>query len=184
MFISLNVDPQTHEAEIEAVDALRAELEARGVSVKDGRWGYRLLVVEDLDGNQLFFPYPNEPRTKIEGLSPWRRRNDVLRPNSLEVEPRRIRQTEDADQLPSRVSQRVQFVFGYRVLNDHLVFPSLLFVHIDHRRLTVLELRPLRLWCGVLWWICQLNLHGGPLSNNGLLLGCFSLELLSNVQIS
>jgi hypothetical protein len=25
------------------------------------RWGYRLLVVEDLDGNQLFFNYPNEP---------------------------------------------------------------------------------------------------------------------------
>ena len=38
-----------------------AEFEGRGVPVKDGRWGYRLLVVEDLDGNQLFFPYPNEP---------------------------------------------------------------------------------------------------------------------------
>jgi catechol 2,3-dioxygenase-like lactoylglutathione lyase family enzyme len=36
-------------------------LEGRGVSVKDGRSGYRLLVVEDLDGNQLFFNYPNEP---------------------------------------------------------------------------------------------------------------------------
>src|SRR5688572_16792890 len=59
MFISLNVEPATHEAE--AVDALRAELEARGVPVKNGSWGYRLLVVEDLDGNQLFFPYPNEP---------------------------------------------------------------------------------------------------------------------------
>jgi hypothetical protein len=32
-----------------------------GVPVKDGHWGYRLLVVEDLDGNQLFFNYPNEP---------------------------------------------------------------------------------------------------------------------------
>jgi hypothetical protein len=44
-----------------ALDALRAEFEARGAPVKDGRWGYRLLVVEDLDGNQLFFNYPNEP---------------------------------------------------------------------------------------------------------------------------
>jgi hypothetical protein len=40
---------------------LRAELEARDVPVKDGNWGYRLLVVEDLDGNQLFFNYPHEP---------------------------------------------------------------------------------------------------------------------------
>lgn len=63
MFISLNVEPQTREAEVAALDALRAELEARGVPVKDGYWGYRLLVVEDLDGNQLFFNYPNEPAT-------------------------------------------------------------------------------------------------------------------------
>ena len=68
MFISLNVEPPTHEAEVAAVDALRVELDARGVAVKDGRWGYRLLVVEDPDGNQLFFPYPNEPRTRPEGL--------------------------------------------------------------------------------------------------------------------
>src|SRR5678810_325387 len=33
MFISLNVEPPAHEAEVAAVDALRAELEARGVSV-------------------------------------------------------------------------------------------------------------------------------------------------------
>jgi hypothetical protein len=52
---------QTHEAAIAALDALRAEFEARGVPVKDGHWGYRLLVVEDFDGNQLFFNYPNEP---------------------------------------------------------------------------------------------------------------------------
>jgi uncharacterized glyoxalase superfamily protein PhnB len=68
MFISLNAEPQTYETEVAAVDALRAELEARGAPVKDGRWGYRLLVVDDLDGNQLFFPYPNEPQSKIEGL--------------------------------------------------------------------------------------------------------------------
>ena len=61
MFISLNVEPETHEAAVAALDALRSELESRGVSVKNGSWGYRLLVVEDLDGNQLFFNYPNEP---------------------------------------------------------------------------------------------------------------------------
>jgi catechol 2,3-dioxygenase-like lactoylglutathione lyase family enzyme len=68
MFISLNVEPQTHEAAVAALDALRAELEARGVAVKDGHWGYRLLVVEDPDGNQLFFNYPNEPGMDPEGL--------------------------------------------------------------------------------------------------------------------
>ena len=68
MFISLNVEPETHRAEVAALDALRAELEARGVSVKDGHWGYRVLVVEDLDGNQLFFNYPNEPGQDPEGL--------------------------------------------------------------------------------------------------------------------
>jgi catechol 2,3-dioxygenase-like lactoylglutathione lyase family enzyme len=68
MFVSLNVQPETREAEVAAVDALRAELEARGVQVEDGRWGYRVLVVGDLDGNQLFVPYPNEPQTKPEGL--------------------------------------------------------------------------------------------------------------------
>src|SRR5579859_956260 len=45
LFISLNVEPDTREAQIEALDALRAELEARGVVVKDGSWGYRLLVI-------------------------------------------------------------------------------------------------------------------------------------------
>jgi catechol 2,3-dioxygenase-like lactoylglutathione lyase family enzyme len=60
MFISLNVEPQTHEAAVAALDELRAELEARGVPVKEGSWGYRLLVVDDLDGNQLFFNYPHD----------------------------------------------------------------------------------------------------------------------------
>jgi catechol 2,3-dioxygenase-like lactoylglutathione lyase family enzyme len=69
MFISLNVEPDTSEttsetatrqAAIAALDALRAELEAKGVPVKEGSWGYRLLVVDDPDGNQLFFNYPNE----------------------------------------------------------------------------------------------------------------------------
>jgi catechol 2,3-dioxygenase-like lactoylglutathione lyase family enzyme len=61
MFISLNVEPPSYEAAVAAVDALRAEFEARGAPVKDGRWGYRLLVVEDPDCNQLFFNYPSEP---------------------------------------------------------------------------------------------------------------------------
>jgi len=48
MFISLD-----HEV----LNTLRAELEARGVKVKDGEWGYRLMVVADPDGNQFWFPY-------------------------------------------------------------------------------------------------------------------------------
>ena len=60
LFISLNVEPATHQAAVAAVDALRAELEAKGVLVKEGSWGYRLLVVDDPDGNQLFFNYPSE----------------------------------------------------------------------------------------------------------------------------
>ena len=57
MFISLNAEPET---QVAALDALRAELEARGVPVGEGSWGYRLLVVDDLDGNQLLFNYPSE----------------------------------------------------------------------------------------------------------------------------
>jgi len=60
IFISQNVEPATREAAIAALDTLRAELEAKGVLVKEGSWGYRLLVVDDLDGNQLFFNYPAE----------------------------------------------------------------------------------------------------------------------------
>ncbi len=61
MFISLNADPDTREAQVEALDALRAELLANGVQVRDGSWGYRVLVIDDPDGNQLYFNYPNEP---------------------------------------------------------------------------------------------------------------------------
>jgi catechol 2,3-dioxygenase-like lactoylglutathione lyase family enzyme len=76
MFISLNVslnvslsdEPASREAAVAALDALRAELEAKGVPVKEGSWGYRLLVVDDPDGNQLFFNYPNETASgKIVG---------------------------------------------------------------------------------------------------------------------
>lgn len=51
IFISLDVG---------VLDALRAELEGRHVDVKDGNWGYRLMIVHDLDGNELYFPYPSE----------------------------------------------------------------------------------------------------------------------------
>jgi hypothetical protein len=61
----VTVERETREA---ALDALRAELEAKGVSVKEGSWGYRLLMVDDPDGNQLFFNYPNETASgKIVG---------------------------------------------------------------------------------------------------------------------
>jgi catechol 2,3-dioxygenase-like lactoylglutathione lyase family enzyme len=48
--------------DIEVLDALRAELEGRGVGVKDGHWGYRLMVIEDPDGNELYFPYPSDAK--------------------------------------------------------------------------------------------------------------------------
>jgi catechol 2,3-dioxygenase-like lactoylglutathione lyase family enzyme len=60
MFISLDVD---------VLDALRAELEGRGVEVKDGQWGYRLMVIVDLDGNELYFPYPASPAIGSLGTS-------------------------------------------------------------------------------------------------------------------
>jgi catechol 2,3-dioxygenase-like lactoylglutathione lyase family enzyme len=61
MFISVNVASATREAQIAALDALRAELEANGVVVEDGSWGYRVLWSKTPDGNQLYFNYPNEP---------------------------------------------------------------------------------------------------------------------------
>jgi catechol 2,3-dioxygenase-like lactoylglutathione lyase family enzyme len=42
----------------ETMNAARSDLEARGAPVTEGRWGYRLFVVADPDGNQLFFNYP------------------------------------------------------------------------------------------------------------------------------
>ena len=58
MFISLNAE--NIEAQVAGLDALRVELESKGVAVKEGSWGYRVLVVDDPDGNQLFFNYPHE----------------------------------------------------------------------------------------------------------------------------
>ena len=48
MFISLDE---------EVLNALRAELEGRGVNVKEGLWGYRVMVIVDPDGNEFYFPY-------------------------------------------------------------------------------------------------------------------------------
>ena len=75
MFISLNISPNlslndepvTREAVADAVDALRIEFEAKGVPVRDGSWGYRLLVVDDPDGNQLLFNYPSETASGKNG---------------------------------------------------------------------------------------------------------------------
>jgi len=50
-FISLDVG---------VLHALRAELEGKRVSVEDGYWGYPLMIVRDLDGNELYFPYPSD----------------------------------------------------------------------------------------------------------------------------
>src|SRR5436305_790900 len=55
MFISL--DPPV-------LDAARAELEGRGVAIKEGSWGYHLMVISDPDGNQLYFPYEADPTVK------------------------------------------------------------------------------------------------------------------------
>jgi len=44
----------------------RAELETKGVNVKDGFWGYRLLVVRDPDGNELHFNYPDADEAPAE----------------------------------------------------------------------------------------------------------------------
>jgi catechol 2,3-dioxygenase-like lactoylglutathione lyase family enzyme len=64
MFVSLNVDAPADELDVKvsaALDDLRLEFEGKDVDVKDGSWGYRLLVVRDPDGNELYFNYPAAP---------------------------------------------------------------------------------------------------------------------------
>ena len=66
VFISLHVDaaPDRLRVEVEAaLGKLRAELKTKGVNVEDGFWGYRLLVVRDPDGNELYFNYPDADET-------------------------------------------------------------------------------------------------------------------------
>ena len=48
MFISLDR---------EVLNVVRAELEGRSVDVKEGHWGYRVMIIVDPDGNELYFPY-------------------------------------------------------------------------------------------------------------------------------
>ena len=43
----------------DAVHALRAEFEGRGVEVKDGHWGYPIMIITDPDGNELYFQLPS-----------------------------------------------------------------------------------------------------------------------------
>lgn len=41
--------------------AMPDALAARGAACTEGCWGYRMWVVDDPDGNQLFFPDPDDP---------------------------------------------------------------------------------------------------------------------------
>lgn len=40
-------------------DRLLAHAKENGVETKTGRWGYELAVIEDPDGNRLWFPTPS-----------------------------------------------------------------------------------------------------------------------------
>ena len=62
--MSLNVEPPSREAEVAAVDALRAEFETRGVLVKESHWGYRVLVIEG--GRLLEHGTPSELAARPE----------------------------------------------------------------------------------------------------------------------
>ena len=68
MFISLNVEPATPRNGGCCARRTEGGLEAKDVPVKEGLWGYRILVVDDPDGNQLFFNYPNEPASTDQRL--------------------------------------------------------------------------------------------------------------------
>jgi len=41
------------------VHIVRAELESKAVAVREGWWGYPLMIVEDPDGNELWIPTNN-----------------------------------------------------------------------------------------------------------------------------
>ena len=51
IFISIDLEP---------LQALRIEFESRGAPIRDGWWGYDTMIIEDPDGNELFFPYPKD----------------------------------------------------------------------------------------------------------------------------
>jgi hypothetical protein len=44
-------------------DRLALEAKERGFELKSGFWGYELVVVEDPDGNRLWFPKPSDEAT-------------------------------------------------------------------------------------------------------------------------
>jgi catechol 2,3-dioxygenase-like lactoylglutathione lyase family enzyme len=52
--------------ELTAADfaALPALLAQNGVGSKRGHWGYRVIIVADPDGNELYFPDPTDAGTK------------------------------------------------------------------------------------------------------------------------
>jgi catechol 2,3-dioxygenase-like lactoylglutathione lyase family enzyme len=41
--------------------ALPAEFAAHGVTARQGWWGYRAWIVTDPDGNEIYFPDPDDP---------------------------------------------------------------------------------------------------------------------------
>jgi catechol 2,3-dioxygenase-like lactoylglutathione lyase family enzyme len=45
--------------ETKDVDPVRASLEAKGLSIREGWWGYPLMIVEDPDGNEIWIPTNN-----------------------------------------------------------------------------------------------------------------------------
>ena len=49
-----------------AFEALVAASASRGLALEDGHWGYPMRVVQDLDGNRLWFPEPSEPVGRAE----------------------------------------------------------------------------------------------------------------------
>jgi len=50
--------------DLERLQKLRSEFEGRGAPIRDGWWGYDTMIVEDPDGNALFFPYPQDAEEK------------------------------------------------------------------------------------------------------------------------
>jgi len=54
IFLSLDLDH---------LEAVRRDFEAKGVPIREGRWGYRTVIVTDPDANELFFAYPADTPT-------------------------------------------------------------------------------------------------------------------------
>jgi catechol 2,3-dioxygenase-like lactoylglutathione lyase family enzyme len=54
IFISIDIEP---------LRALRAEFEGQGAPIREGWWGYDTMIIQDPDGNELFFPYPKKEKS-------------------------------------------------------------------------------------------------------------------------